>query len=87
MNNRIYLDYNATTPCDQRVVDHMTPFFNDTFGNPSSAHHAYGWLSKDFIAESSKLIAKTLGISVHDIIYTSGATESINMILKVILKV
>ena len=82
MKNRIYLDYNATTPCDQRVVDHMTPFFNDTFGNPSSAHHAYGWLAKDYIAESSKLIAKTLGISVHDIIYTSGATESINMILK-----
>jgi len=82
MNNRIYLDYNATTPCDQRVLDYMMPFFSENFGNPSSAHHSYGWLAKDYITDSSSVIARTLGISVDDIIYTSGATESINMILK-----
>lgn len=82
MNNRIYLDYNATTPCDQEVVDHMLPFFNDTYGNPSSAHHTYGWLAKEAILDSSKLIANALGIPADDLIYTSGATESINMILK-----
>ena len=82
MKNRIYLDYNATTPCDQEVVDHMLPFFNEIYGNPSSAHHAYGWLAKETIQESSKIIAKTLGVSAHDLVYTSGATESINMILK-----
>jgi cysteine desulfurase len=82
MNNRIYLDYNATTPCDQKVVDHMRPFFNETYGNPSSAHHTYGWLAKEIIVDSGKLIANTLGVSADDLIYTSGATESINMVLK-----
>ena len=82
MNNRIYLDYNATTPCEQEVVDHMLPFFNETYGNPSSAHHTYGWLAKEVILDSTKIIAKTLGVAADDLIYTSGATESINMILK-----
>lgn len=82
MNSKIYLDYNATTPCDQQVVDHMRPFFNETYGNPSSAHHAYGWLAKETIVDSGKLIANSLGVSSDDLIYTSGATESINMILK-----
>ena len=81
MKNRIYLDYNATTPCDQEVVDHMLPLFNKIYGNPSSAHHAYGWLAKETIQESSKIIANTLGVSAHDLVFTSGATESINMIL------
>ena len=82
MKSKIYLDYNATTPCDQRVLDVMTPLFKESFGNPSSAQHAYGWLAKDSISNSSRSIATVLGISDDDIIYTSGATESINMILK-----
>lgn len=82
MTNRIYLDYNATTPCDQKVLDHMRPFFNENYGNPSSAHHSYGWLAKETVVDSEKLIASTLGVSADDLIYTSGATESINMILK-----
>jgi cysteine desulfurase len=82
MIDRIYLDCNATTPCDQKVVDHMRPFFNETYGNPSSAHHTYGWLAKEIIVDSGKLIANTLGVSADDLIYTSGATESINMVLK-----
>lgn len=82
MIDRIYLDYNATTPCDQKVVEHMSPYFNKTYGNPSSAHHTYGWLAKETILDSGKLIANALGVSEDDLIYTSGATESINMILK-----
>lgn len=82
MNNRIYLDYNATTPCDQQVVDYMLPLFNETYGNPSSAHHTYGWLAKEVILDSTKIIAKALGVSADDLVFTSGATESINMILK-----
>lgn len=60
----------------------MRPFFNETYGNPSSAHHTYGWLAKEIIVDSGKLIANTLGVSADDLIYTSGATESINMVLK-----
>ena len=82
MIDRIYLDYNATTPCDQQVVDYMSPFFNETYGNPSSAHHTYGWLAKETILDSGKLIANALDVSEDDLMYTSGATESINMILK-----
>lgn len=86
MNKRVYLDYNATTPCDQEVLDHMMPLFNEIYGNPSSAHHTYGWLAKETISDSTRVIADTLGVSAEDLIYTSGATESINMILKSIGK-
>jgi cysteine desulfurase len=82
MNRRIYLDYNATTPCDREVVDVMLPFFAETYGNPSSAHHSYGWIAREAASESTKGIAENLQISEDDLIYTSGATESINMILK-----
>ena len=82
MNNRIYLDYNATTPCDQKVVNHMSAFFNELYGNPSSAHHTYGWLAKEAVVDSNKLLANYLGVPADDLIYTSGATESINMVLK-----
>lgn len=82
MDKKIYLDYNATTPCDPLVVEHMLPFFNEKFGNPSSSHHAYGWIARDIVRESTQLIAETLGISPGTLTYTSGATESANMILK-----
>ena len=82
MNEKIYFDYNATTPCDPLVVDHMLPYFSDKFGNPSSSHHAYGWIARDVVQESTKTIANTLGISSRSLTYTSGATESANMILK-----
>lgn len=82
MENRIYLDYNATTPCDREVVDRMLPFFTEIYGNPSSAHHAYGWIAREAISDSTESIAENLRISKDDLIYTSGATESINTILK-----
>ncbi|MGB5242557.1 MAG: cysteine desulfurase family protein [Lutimonas sp.] len=82
MKNKIYLDYNATTPCDPLVLDAMLPYFTETFGNPSSAHHAYGWLAEEAVTEATNKIAKALKVSTDDLIYTSGATESINTVLK-----
>jgi len=79
---QIYLDYNATTPCDQDVINTMLPYFDTHFGNASSNHHPYGWLAKDAIDKATKTISKTLGISTKELVYTSGATESINGILK-----
>lgn len=82
MENKIYFDYNATTPCDALVVEEMSPYFNQEFGNSSSIHHSFGWLAKEALDNSSKKIANTLNISSERIIYTSGATEGINMVLK-----
>lgn len=82
MENRIYLDYNATTPCDPAVVEAMLPYFSKTFGNPSSAHHPHGWLARETVRESTESIARNLGVDPDDLIFTSGATESINMVLK-----
>ena len=82
MKNKIYLDYNATTPCDPSVLEAMLPFFTETFGNPSSAHHSYGWLAREAVTEATKSMAKNLNVSPDDLIYTSGATESINTILR-----
>ncbi|NER18756.1 cysteine desulfurase family protein [Spongiivirga citrea] len=80
--SQIYLDYNATTPCSEEVVTAMLPYFSEHYGNASSEHHAYGWLSKDALEEATKDIAKQLGIQPKEVIYTSGATEGINAILK-----
>lgn len=80
--NRIYFDYNATTPCDPDVLDSMLPYMIKDFGNTSSVHHSFGWLAKEALDESSKKIADVLNISSERIVYTSGATEGINMVLK-----
>jgi len=84
--SQIYLDNNATTPCDQQVIDAMLPYFGVHFGNASSEHHPFGWLAKDAIEESTTTISKTLGISPKELVYTSGSTESINWILKGLYK-
>lgn len=82
MYSQLYFDYNATTPCSKEVVDSMLPYFYQDFGNPSSSHHPYGWLAKSAVEDATVTIAKNLGISPKSLVYTSGATESINMILK-----
>ncbi|NHF59881.1 cysteine desulfurase [Flavobacteriaceae bacterium TP-CH-4] len=82
MVSQLYFDYNATTPCVKEVVDAMLPYFQEDFGNPSSSHHPYGWLAKSAVEEATMSIAKALDISTNSLIYTSGATESINMVLK-----
>lgn len=82
MYQHLYFDYNATTPCAKEVVDSMLPYFYEDFGNPSSSHHAYGWLAKSTVENATLSIAESLGVSASSLIYTSGSTESINMVLK-----
>ncbi|MFS4492349.1 cysteine desulfurase family protein [Maribacter sp. 2308TA10-17] len=82
MYSQLYFDYNATTPCSQEVVDAMLPHFHEDFGNPSSSHHPYGWLAKSAVEDATLSIAKNLGVSPSSLVYTSGSTESINMVLK-----
>lgn len=82
MYTTLYFDYNATTPCSKEVVDAMLPYFQEDFGNPSSSHHPYGWLSKSAVEDATFSITKNLGISPSNMVYTSGSTESINMVLK-----
>jgi len=78
----IYLDYNSTTPCDPRVVEAMLPFFTQEFGNAASSDHRYGWLAKDRVEEAREQVAQLIGASVHRMVFTSGATEAINLALK-----
>jgi len=82
MEKKLYLDYNATTPCDPQVVDAMSPYLSDNFGNPSSVHHAFGWVAKETVEKATDKIAQTLAICSDNITYTSGSTEAINMVLK-----
>ncbi len=82
MYAQLYFDYNATTPCAKEVVNSMLPHFHEDFGNPSSSHHPYGWLAKSAVEDATLSIAKNLGVSPSSLVYTSGSTESINMVLK-----
>ena len=77
----IYLDYNATSNCDPEVLDHMIPYFSGEFANPSS-NHALGWSVNQALIDSKSKIADILGVEKDEIIFTSGSTEGINMILK-----
>ena len=78
----IYLDYNATTPCDPRVVEGMTPFFSDHFGNAASHHHALGLFAEEAVENARNQLAKLVNGKTSEIIFTSGATESINLVLR-----
>ncbi|MBT8291693.1 MAG: cysteine desulfurase [Eudoraea sp.] len=82
MNYPLYLDYNATTPCDKKVLECMLPYFTLDFGNASSEHHPYGWVAKEAIEDATLHISSLLKIDEKEIIYTSGSTESINAVLK-----
>ena len=85
MKRPIYMDYAATTPCDHRVVEKMLPYFTQEFGNASSNDHSYGWLAKEAADEARRQIAELIHAKTQDIIFTSGATEAINLALKGIL--
>jgi cysteine desulfurase len=77
-----YLDYNATTPVDPVVLDAMLPYFREHFGNAASRTHVYGWQAADAVAQARDQVARLLGVSEKEIVFTSGATESVNLALK-----
>ncbi len=78
----IYLDYNATTPVDKRVLETMLPYFSEKFGNASSKTHAFGWVAADAISVARKQVSQLINCSEQEIIFTSGATEAINLAIK-----
>jgi len=78
----IYFDYSATTPVDPRVVDKMLPFLKSAFGNPASRSHAYGWEAEEAVEEARESVATLVGCEARELVWTSGATESINLAIK-----
>ena len=82
MRAPIYLDYSATTPVDPRVVEAMLPYLREQFGNPASRSHVYGWDAERGVERAREHIAALAGADPRELIWTSGATEAINLALK-----
>ncbi len=82
MKQPIYLDYSATTPVDPRVAQKMIPFLTESFGNPASRSHQYGWTAEEAVEAAREEVAKLVNCDAKEIVWTSGATESINLALK-----
>lgn len=81
-NLPLYLDYNATTPVDERVLQKMLPYFSTRFGNASARQHSYGSAASDAVEHARKQIAFFVGCDASEVVFTSGATESVNLAIK-----
>lgn len=78
----VYLDYHATTPVDRRVLERMLPFFTETFGNPASSTHQFGWKAQEAVEQARREVAGLVNATAREIYFTSGATESNNLAMQ-----
>ena len=86
MPKKIYFDYQATTPVSENVLKKMLPYFTKNFGNPHSNNHEFGRVANEAVENARSIVAKMINSQSNEIIFTSGATESNNFVIKSITK-